>query len=70
MWTIHTAFPHDHCEQATTHIMADKNTTQEQKKREEYEKGRQQAADAIDGAKDAANKAAGLFSAYTSHFIN
>jgi hypothetical protein len=36
------------------------STTQEQRKQEEYEKGRQQAADAIDTAKGAASLAAGL----------
>lgn len=41
--------------------MESKNATQEQRKQEEYEKGRQQAAEAIDGAKEAANKAAGKY---------
>lgn len=35
------------------------NATHEQRKKEEYEKGRQQAAEAIDATKDAANQAAG-----------
>lgn len=39
--------------------MESKNATQEQRKQEEYEKGRQQAAEAIDTAKDAAKKTAG-----------
>lgn len=41
--------------------MDNTTATREERKREEYEKGRHQAAEAIDSAKDAANKAAGLY---------
>jgi hypothetical protein len=50
--------------------MEHNNATQEQRKREEYEKGRQQAAEAIDSAKDAANQAAGIYFILISKKMN